>query len=230
MKPQNFAILTGCLLVAAVLLMVTGNPRQSAADRAAAQAPSRVITVVGEAEVHIKPDLATVTFGVLTTGASATEAEALSLASAKHIQAAMIAAGVDEQGLESAQVALTPVMHQDFTGVSRIAGYQAKATIRGTVRKMDKVQPVVDAALAAGASSLEGVVYWQADPEQGKENAMAAALDNARKRAAAMAQADGDTLGELRSMEVLPDEAPPAPAATPGTLVFRARVRATFAY
>lgn len=112
--------------------------------------------------------------------------------------------------------------------MTRISGYQAQNRITGTVRNPAKAQAVVDAALAAGATSLEGIVYALENPEPSRQAATRAALDNARARATAMVRAEGGSLGEMTNMELLQVEAPPGDI--PIAVIFRARVQATFGY
>jgi uncharacterized protein len=228
LKPQHFAVLAGGLLLVALVLMIMGRP-QADAGKAAVQPPQHVVTVTGEGEVRIRPDQAVLSFGIWTQGASAAEAEALNVASMQRVRDALVAAGMDEHSLEAVHKSVSAGTYQDFTGVTRISGFQAEGRITGTLRSTAKVQAVVDAALATGATSLESVVYGLDSQEQSREAAMQSALDNARTRATALARAEGGNLGDLISMEVLQEE-PPGPVSSGGAMLFRARVKASFGY
>jgi uncharacterized protein YggE len=228
LKPQHFAVLAGSLLLIALVLIVTGRPQADPAPTAAVQPAAHVITVAGDGEVRVRPDLATISFGVLTNGASAAEAEALNVASVQRVRDALVAAGVDEHGLDITRKTLNATTFQDFAGATRVAGYQAQYRISGSVKNPAKVQAVVDAALAAGATSLEGVVYTLESPEASRQAATQAALDSARARATALVRAEGGRLGDMTAMEVIQVEAPPADV--PTAAIFRARVRASFGY
>lgn len=228
MKPQQFGVVAALLvLIALVLLLSSGTPPNSA-DKAAAP-PPRVVMVTGEAEVRAKPDLAQVSVGIWTHGASATDAEALNVAFVKQVQTAMVNAGAESEGVEVTQTALTTASYQDFTGATRISGFESRASIKVLVKNLTKVQAVVDAALAGGATSLESIGYTMENPEQAKEAAMKAALANARVRATVLVKAEGGKLGDLQSMEVLPVDNPPSTPA-PASLVFKAQVKAAFQY
>lgn len=228
MKPQHFAALAGFLLVAAVVLLVAGRPAGSQSG-AAAKAPARVVTVTGEGEVKVKPDIFTVTFGVTAHTASAVDAEAVLAAPMKNIVAAVVQAGADETRTETTPVVITPDTYQDFSGAVHIAGFGAKGTVTAVVTHLTKVQAVIDAAMAAGATSKESAYYSVDSPESYKQAAIKAALTNAADRASAMVRAGGDRLGAIQSMEVVAvqgaDRAP-----TSGGLSFRAEVKATYEY
>jgi uncharacterized protein YggE len=226
-KSQHFAALVGALLLVAALLLVTGKPEGEPAP--AATEPDRVVTVTGEGEVRVKPDEAHVSFGVLMHGPSAAEAEALALETARRVQEAIAQAGGDVDRLEISHLTLSATTYQDFAGTARISGFQAQASVQAVIRNLSKVQAVLDAGLAAGATSLDGVAYTLENPESAKQAAMKAALENARQRATTLVRAEGERLGELRNVEVLLEENTQS-AASPASLVFRARVRATFGY
>jgi hypothetical protein len=228
-KPQHFAFLAGSLLLIALALLLSGEPQTNPAGKDATP-PDRVITITGEGEVRVKPDLAQVSVGVWTHGASATDAEALNLAFVKQVQAAMISAGADSDTLELVKAAVTTATYQDYTGATRISGFESRTVIRASVRNPSKVQAVVDSALTAGATSLEAVAFTLENPEPAKESAMRAALANARVRAAALLKADGEKLGDMRTMEVTAAETPPPASQSAGSLVFKALVKATFGY
>lgn len=228
MKPQHFAALAGFLLLAAVVLTLTARPLDRS-GALVAQTPARSVTVTGEGEVRVKPDTMLVTFGVTLHRASAVDAEKQALEAMSQIQTALARTEAEEDRTEMSAVILTPDTYQDFSGTVRISGFQARGTVQGTVQHLTRAQEVLDAGLGAGATSVESVQYILADPESSRQAAMKAALENARARAGAMVRAEGEKLGELRTMEVLLDEAPTG-AATPGGLVFRARVKATFEY
>lgn len=114
MKPQHFAAVAGTLLLVALVLIMTGRPQADPARNAAVQPPAHMITVAGEGEVRVKPDLATFSFGVLTNGASAAEAEALNVASVQRVRDALVNAGVDEHGLEISRKLVSAVTFQDL--------------------------------------------------------------------------------------------------------------------
>ncbi|MFN3925487.1 MAG: SIMPL domain-containing protein [Pseudarthrobacter sp.] len=225
MKPQHFGLAAGFLLLTSILLVVVGRP----AAQPKAPEPERRITVVGEGEFRAKPNLARITFGVLTSGASAAEAEASNFTLTAQVRTAMVGTGVEEETLELIQPILTATPVQDYTGLVRITGFQARSRITGTVRNLGRIQNVIDSALSFGATSVEEVTFLLDSPETSKQQAIYRALENARSRASALLTRDGQTLGELLTVEVLAEPVIEG-SDSAGSLTFRARVRATFEY
>ena len=73
----------------------------------------------------------------------------------------------------------------------RVTGYQLTNSVNVTVRDIDATGSVVDGALAAGATSLDGLGFRVEDPSVAEAEARAAAVADARSRAEALAAAAG---------------------------------------
>lgn len=228
MKPQHFAALAGILLVIAVVLIATGKPAPGLPD-GTAQSPEHIATVIGEGEIKVKPDRAILTFGITTYGASAADAEASNVASVRAVRDALIAGGVAEADVDVTGATLGQVTYQDFIGKVQVSGYKAYGRVTATIGNPARVQPLVNSALNAGATTLEGVGYAVEDPEPVRQQAAAKALENAAVRARALVRVEGAGLGELRSVEVLTQEGPDE-SASAGGLIYRAKVKATFEF
>lgn len=221
MKPQHFGLLVGLLLLAAITLLVMGRPPSGGPGVRGDQ----TVTALGEAEVRVKADQAVISFGVASRGASATEAEALNLAFLKEIRSVVVAAGGDGNSIEILDRTLTERLAENGVDVS---GFEARSTLRVLVRNAARVQSVVDAGLAAGATSLEGIVYSPDNPETAKQAAMKQALDNARQRAVVLVRQQGESLGSLVGLELLEEEV--SADSSPGGVIFRAKVQATYRF
>ena len=76
-------------------------------------------------------------------------------------------------------------------------GFTVTNRIAATVRDLDGVGRVLDAGLAAGATGLEGVELALEDEAGAAEEARRAAVADARRRAATIADALGSQLGAL---------------------------------
>lgn len=227
MKPHTFAALTGSLLLFALALILVGYAQKDPTNRSVADAPPALVIVTGDGAVRVKPDKVIIAFGLLTQGASAAEAEALHFASIRRLQEALTATEPDSLDLQVDQMGVRASTYQDFGGVTRISGYEAQSVIRLGSSQIGKAQVLVDAGLAAGATSLESPFYTLENPESARLDALRDALENARARGLALAKAEGERLGRLSKVEALPEaEAISSPISTIVTV--RARVTATF--
>lgn len=94
-------------------------------------------------------------------------------------------------------------------------GYRLEQRLRITVRDLNRMAPLLAAALGGGADALDALVYSLDDPRAAGDRARERALLDARQRAESLAAELEAVLGEVLS--VVEDSAPgPARAGEPG--------------
>jgi uncharacterized protein YggE len=210
----------------------------------ASGAPSTGITVQGVGRITLTPDLATVSVGIQSQAATAAAAQSAASAAMTKIIAAVKKAGVAETDMTSQWVSLQPQYAYAPNGGTppRVTGYQANQNLSVKVRKIKTTGPVIDAAVGAGATQVNGISFSVSDPTSATAQARTAAMADAKKRAGALAQAAGVSLGAIIAVT---EVSAPAPvpfaagdvragldAATPvqvGTTDLEVDVTATFA-
>nr|WP_280953611.1 SIMPL domain-containing protein [Symbiobacterium terraclitae] len=188
---------------------------------------------MGQGEVRVKPDQVTLYFSVTTwkQGASAAEAEALHDASVARLQEALQGAGADAAAVAIHAPKVRPLTRQDVAGVVHLTGYEVSTRVEVTLTNLQRMDGVVDAALAGGATELADVAYGLRDAADARQRALQAAVTDARSKALACAQGQNRSLGDLVAVEVVAEEAPVAGSrSSPTALVYRVEVRGTFEY
>lgn len=156
----------------------------------------RTITVPGVGRVEVVPDTADVRLGVAVTRPTVAEAREAAAATAGAILEAVLAAGVARGDVRTSGLTVSPEYdYEDHR--PRLRGQQVSHLYRVTVRSLDALGAVIDGALAAGATTLDGVVFRTADPAAAEAAARAAAIRDARLKATAIAAEAGVTLGGL---------------------------------
>jgi uncharacterized protein len=221
----------GALAVAA--LAGVGLPEQAHGDAGIV----RTITVNGTGTVKARPDRAQLSFGVESRAATARAASAENAASMRRLIDALKDAGVASDDLQTEQVTVWPASDSD----GRVTGYTATGSVR-VETAIDKAGPTVDAATAAGATSVSGPTLTRSESHALEEQALERALDDARRKAKALAGAAGAQLGQVvkvvegGAFEPVPyrtmDAGAAKEAATPiepGTVDTTAALTATFA-
>ena len=157
------------------------------------------ITVQGTGTVTAPPDTAYITVGVeiVDTSASTASAELASLSRA--VVDAIQDAGVDDADILTRSLALNPIYDRptDDGVQSKISGYRASTTVVATVRDIDRASPVLEASLAAGANVIQSVAFGIADESPLKREALTTAVQDAARKAEAMADSLGGKLGGL---------------------------------
>lgn len=181
---------------------------------ALAEEAGPTITVTGEGSVEVRPDMATVTLGVTTEGATAAEAMAANSAELTKVLANLRAAGIEERDIQTSGLSLNPNWDNQYSsegGAPKIAGFIASNTVTVTVRALDGLGQALDAAVKDGANTLNGVTFGVSEPDPALDEARKKAVADARRRAETLAEAAGARLGEVRAITEGGGYAMPAP-------------------
>jgi uncharacterized protein YggE len=79
----------------------------------------------------------------------------------------------------------------------------ARNGVRADIRTLDNLSKVIDAALAAGATSIGQIQFTSSRTEEIRKDALAMAVQHARTDAEAIARAAGGSLGPLVELTTL---------------------------
>ena len=106
-------------------------------------------------------------------------------------------AGLGEADVRTAGLDVHPNFEPDARGQHRRAGFQVVHRVSALVRDTGAVGRVLDAALEAGATGVDGVDFRLSDPNAAETEARTMAVADARVRASTIAEAAGAGLGSL---------------------------------
>src|SRR5689334_1776166 len=126
------------------------------ATPALAQNPPPAISVSGEANVSVAPDLAQVEGGVSSEAKTAREASEANNAAMGKVLLALKGAGIDEKDYQTSRLSLQPQYAPAAPNRStpQISGYRASNRITIKVRDIAKVANVIDTLVSAGANEI----------------------------------------------------------------------------
>lgn len=216
------------------------------ADAAQVEAPSGGITVVGQGEAFGQPDKANVQVGVETFADAVAAATSANESSVQAIMGALQEMGIEAADIQTSNYSVWAEQRYSDNGPEGIAGYRVVNQVNVTIRDIDQVGAVIGAVTEAGANSIHGISFSVADPDALEVEARAAAIDNAREKAASLAELSGVELGEVVSVtEVIGQPGIPfpvgaggardvaeqgaAPGISPGELSYGVQIQVTFA-
>lgn len=171
-----------------------------------AQSPVRTISVTGDGFLTAANDTARLGFGVEGRGATRPVALRRSSANLRRVLAAVRGLGVADRDLRTRGVSVA--RRRDRRG-RKLPGYVAHGGVTAVVRDVTRTGAVVDAAVAAGAASVDGPSFFIDDPQALLRRALVAALRDARSKAEALAAEAGLTLGRaisIRDSTFVPSE------------------------
>jgi uncharacterized protein YggE len=173
-------------------------PGSLAAD--ATTPPEHKISVSGTGKVVISPDIADLRLGVSATKPTVKDARAAAAASMTAVIAALRSLEIPDADLKTTQLSLQPVYVYTSGNPPRLTGYTVSNAIVATIRDLDKVAPAVDGAMAAGATTMNGITFRVADPARAEVQARQAAMAQAKAKADTLAASAGVAIGGVASI------------------------------
>jgi len=169
-----------------------------AALAAPVSAQERSITVTGQGEVSVEPDMATVIIGVQAEAEVAADALDVASAATANILATLDVEGVLAEDIRSGAIRLNPRYSQSvLSSGTQISGYQAVNSIEVRVNDLDALGGLLAAVVGDGANRLDGVQFGLQDPQVAMDEARRRAVAEGARLAALYASAAGVSLGEL---------------------------------
>ena len=203
MQKLLLIVVAGVAGLVAVALAGVGRPEPA---RGADPPTGRSITVVGTGTVKTVPDQAAFTIGVESQAGTAQEALAANSSAMRRLLDALREAGLKGDDLQTQSVSVWPRTKEG----EAVVGYTASNSVLATV-DVAKAGDVVAAATAAGANQVWGPQLAPSDQKALYRQALEGALDDARVKAKALADAAGVSVG--RVMRVVEQGSQPEPYA-----------------
>jgi uncharacterized protein YggE len=202
------------LAASALLLSTASTAIADTAPAADTSASPATLTVDGQGQVNVVPDLANL--NVTVNRSAATSRAALSAASSRTdiITRAIRALGVPSSGIQTQSVNVSNTSHKVGPKHNRHLIRQFTASESLSVTSVARLAgAVIDAATHNGASSVNGLSFSFSNPAAGQIAANNAALANARQQANAAAAALGYTITGVQSVDLNPQSS----VVSPGT-------------
>lgn len=235
-------------LAAAFAVMVgMAAPQASVAQQAQMPMPAiqgTLLSVSAEGKVEGRPDMATINLGVQTEGQTAQAALQANSQRMTVLIAALRRSGIAERDIQTSNVSVNPQQQYRENQPPITTGYQANNTVTAKIRNIDNTGRVIDATVAAGGNTVNGVYFSYQNPDAQMDVARRNAITEARRRAEIYASAlnmhvarvvavqEGGGYSPpipmpMARMAAQADAAPPPPV-EPGQIETTANVSVTF--
>ena len=205
MTRNSRALMLGGALIAAVALGAPAAMAQSQPDGSApmmihAMAERPALNLSAYGEVRTAPDMATISFGVVTEATTAAEAMSLNAARMNQVMAALRRAGIEARDVQTSGLNLSAQYDYVENQPPRLRGYQASNQVTVIINDLTRVGTTADAVVAAGVNQINGIGFGLRDPSAAENQARQIAVRNLQAKAALYAQALGVELGGIRSL------------------------------
>jgi uncharacterized protein YggE len=159
-----------------------------------------VIIVTGEATVRRAPDVAFVTLAVETRAKGPRDAQRQNAEVMTAVQKRLTDMGVAKEALRT--IGLRLEQQYDNTGGRRIPrDFLARNTLDVRVDDVSRAGEIADAAVAAGATSIDGIRLDLKDRREVEREALRAAVLDGRARADAVASGAGRVVDRILRIE-----------------------------
>jgi len=204
-------------------------------------AAERTLSVSGQGNVSTRPDMAVVWLGVQTEADTAQEALEENSVQMQSVISATLEADVAEDDIQTQGIRLQPIYDQPQDAQEReVQGYRASNIVEVTVRDLDELGALLDAAVEAGGNTIENIRFEVSNTDEVLAQAREAAVNNAREKAEQLAALLDTELGQVLTVSEL-SFTPPTPIVfeeaadraaavpvQPGTLSVEASVQITW--
>ena len=183
---------------APVMLLAAGLLLAGCSAVGAPPTPPDSLSVTGTGIVVVPPDIVTMTLGVQTRGEEIGSAVAQNNLLAGRVMQALSEAGVAPEDMQTTYFNVyTQPKYDEFGNPTGEQIYSVDNTLTAVLRDPENLGATLEAALAAGANSVQSVVYGVDDLTPALDEARQLAISDAQRQAEQMATAAGVTLGAL---------------------------------
>jgi len=145
------------------------------------------VSVNATGKVKVTPDMAYTTVGVVTQKRKMQDAQAANREMMNAVVEALKAVGLTDDDIRTVNYSVYPVY--DYTDGAKITAFEVNNSVELTIRDIEKVGAVLDAAAAAGANTSYSVRFDLLDKDPAYNKALTAAMEAARAKADTLAAA-----------------------------------------
>ncbi len=191
-KYLSFVILAVLALVVSACGPTTIN--QEAAENV------RTLNVSGIGIVYLTPDIVYINIGVNTQRENAAEAVEINKEQTNAVIQAIKDFGVDAKDIRTTNFSIWSNPQYDPAGQITGTNYVVDNSVNVTVRDLEKLGDLLDAAVAAGANSIYSIQFDVEDKSEATKEARTKAVEDAKVEAQELAEAAGLSLVSIQSI------------------------------
>jgi hypothetical protein len=171
--------------------------------------PDRIIAFTEEGKVIAKPDIAKVSFSVVTQGIEATAVQAENNQKMQKVIDFVKKQGIVDKDIQTTNYSLNPQYDYTWCRKSKddtrycspkIIGYELTQSVEVKIRDFDKINIIIGGLSDAGANQISNISFSLDEPEDYKNQARIEALKKIEKRAQLLSKETSLKLGKIVSV------------------------------
>lgn len=158
------------------------------------------ISVTGQEEVKVTPDMAQIRYSIYTqedTAALCQEINSKDLSAAIETLKGL---GIKEESIQTSSYGLSPIQNWR-SDTQEVTGYEMTTDLTVTDIPIDQVGEIISQSVASGVNNIDSVSYFSSNYDACYQDALKGAIAIAQKKAEAIAEASGKSLGSLVHVE-----------------------------
>jgi uncharacterized protein YggE len=192
MKRLVLALAAGASLAAVALPAAAQD-----ASEAAAVFRATTLNLSAYGETRIAPDMATISFGVMTQAPTAAEAMQANRTRMNAVAQSLRGQGIADRDIQTSGLNLSPQYSYEQNQPPKLIGYQASNEVTVTSRDIANLGRTVDAVVGAGVNQINNISFGLQNPRTAEDQARQAAVQALSAKAALYAQATGLRIARL---------------------------------
>ncbi|OGC06681.1 hypothetical protein A2526_00925 [candidate division WOR-1 bacterium RIFOXYD2_FULL_36_8] len=164
-------------------------------------ANSQTLIVTGVGNVNVEPDTATITLGVQTDEKTASKAQSKNAEIMQKVIDSIKSFNIPKDKIKTSRFSIGPKMKYE-SGSSYLIGYTCNNQVSVTISDdLKKVSKIIDKGTSAGANQVLSVNFSRKDILPYRKEALKLAVESAKSKARAIADAAGLTLVRIEKIE-----------------------------
>ncbi len=160
----------------------------------------RTLNVSGVGVVYLTPDIVYINIGVNTQRENAADAVAINKEQTSAVIQAIKDFGVDPKDIRTTNFSIWSNPQYDPAGQITGTNYAVDNTVNVTVRELDKLGDLLDAAIQAGANSIYSIQFDVENKDEAVKQARTQAVEDAKTEAQELADASGLSLVQIENI------------------------------
>lgn len=147
---------------------------------------SRKIIVIGNGEIAVPPDIATVQLEVVTVNDQVSEAQRENAVVTNNVIQSLLSLGIPRENIQTVSYNIFP-KYDYVNGEQIFRGYEVSNAISVKITDIQQVGRVIDTAVQNGANRVSNIQFSIEDTERYKQEAIVRALRDAQMKARTIA-------------------------------------------
>ena len=201
---KMYGLAAGCVGMAAVLSACTPQVSTSVPGVIRVEnvdvGDEGKVTINSSESVEVTPDMAEIIYGITTEDEDASVCQQKNTEALDKVLAFLKEQGYEDKSIKTTGFSLEP--RYDWSGNrQKLIGYQMNTQVTVTDVPIDDVGGLLSKTVESGANEIQNVTYFSSTYDQAYGEALKKAVELARGKAEAIAEADGRQLGKVLKVE-----------------------------